>query len=115
MLDPRTKIGFSTTFLVVGGLCGGMAAQQAGQDLVDSVLVGAYVLWALFWGVPPFWAWWRRLRRRCSDAGSRSVARWALQTSLSLSFLAVGAYCFSVFGGGVVCFAKAIAASRTRP
>lgn len=114
MLDPKTKIILSTAALVAGGFAGATSAQQAGQDPVGSALLSAYIFWSLFWGVPPFWGWWRSSGRRLFRFVPRGAVGWAIRTSLSLALLFVGGYCFSVFGGGVVCFAKAVSAASSR-
>jgi hypothetical protein len=109
------------TFVSLGiALCGAIflassAAASVGRQGVTfrAVLLGAYIAWALFWGFPVFWRWWRR-----SSFGLGSLHQaWRagfVRIALALAFLITGGYFFSVLGGGIYQFFRYRRALRSQ-
>jgi hypothetical protein len=112
------KMNFSWLFLAGGALWGADTAQQ-GSNPVLAALCSGYILWALYWGMPAMWRWWRRLSLPGSDrvksllglagllsGGLFAVGFWLARKIFSFTLLIVGGYFFSVCGGGPYQFVK---------
>ncbi|HLX08683.1 MAG TPA: hypothetical protein VKY89_12560 [Thermoanaerobaculia bacterium] len=110
----RLRLHLSWLFLL-GGLIWGastFAAAHRGPAAarVVAVLTYGYVVWALYWGVPAFWRFWRLHSYRLAGAlgGLPFPFRWAVTASL----LVCGAYFASVFGGGLLEFFRCLRGLR---
>lgn len=120
-VSPRRPATDWKTLLSLGGALLGavflaslMAASAGRQTMVlPDMLFGAYVAWALFWGFPCFWRWWRRSSFGLGSLGHAWRAGF-FRIALSLAFLLTGGYFFSVFGGGIYQFVRHRMALRGR-
>jgi|SRR3954464_14640378 len=108
MLNPVWRLHLSWLVLAAGGLWGISHPIQPGNTMASALMAG-YIAWALYWGVPPFWRWWRRT---CLTAVRASTGGDLAQTAFALCVLLVGGYCFSVFGGGVYQFIRCLRAAH---
>jgi hypothetical protein len=104
------KLHVSWLFFALGAYWGATSVPQG--KLGAGLLVG-YVVWSLFWGVPPVWRWWRAKGHQHFAAFQRGTSSWALRTALSFAFLMTAAYFVSVFGGGLYHFLKCLRRARS--
>lgn len=99
------KIHLSWLFLIVGALWGAtlVAERQVAGAPVGVVLGYAYALWALFWGLPPFWSWLRRVFPPLNGGPLYLVP---IRLAVWLSVALIGGVYFSLFGGGIFHFLR---------
>lgn len=80
--------------------------QLAPEQPVSAALLVGYVMWALFWGMPPVWRWWRKQSRHlltgCTLVGC------PLMLSVGVPLFLASAYFYSIFGGGIYQFVKCL-------
>src|SRR3954449_2913725 len=107
MLNPVWRLHLSWLVLAAGGLWGiSWAKQQVPQpgSTIPFALLFGYIAWALYWGVPPFWRWWRRTCTTALRAFHLLPGGCLIQAAIAFTLLFVGGYFFSVFGGGLYQF-----------
>jgi hypothetical protein len=111
MLNPVLRLHLSWLVLAAGGLWGIAHNIEPGSKVASALLAG-YIAWALYWGVPPFWRWWRRSGANLVRMSTLSPGGCLIQAVIAIFILFVGGYCFSVFGGGVYQFARCLRAAH---
>ena len=110
----RLRLHLSWLFLLAGILGGASSLpasyRQPAAARAVAVLTCGYLAWALYWGVPAFWRFWRTHSYRLAGplGGLPFPFRWALTASL----LICGAYFGSVFGGGLWEFLRCLRGLR---
>lgn len=105
MEAARVRIWISWVFAIFGALIGAAAGQgeHAAAPVLTAIL-GAYVAWALFWGVPPVWRGWCGLFR---NVFIFSTPRgWFILLLLFFYIPLVGGYFYGMFGGAIYEFLK---------
>ena len=116
MLNPVWRLHLSWLVLAAGGLWGVSIAHSGGRpgsSTLQTALMTGYIAWALYWGVPPFWRWWRRFWLRMPSIMNFFSGGCVLRAAISFFILVVGGYFFSVFGGGLYQFARHWRAMRS--
>ena len=109
------RIRTSWLFLILGAFVGVYLVKTGQDDGAPgaTLFAAAYAVWALYWGAPPFWRWWRGASVPFANGLlGGGLMGWTLRKSFSWSFLLVGSYCYSVFGGGPYQFLKHLWVSR---
>jgi hypothetical protein len=113
VLTPALRLHLSWVVLAAGGLWGiAMAKSTPGGNAVQAALLTGYIAWSLYWGVPPFWRWWRRTGLNAFKFANFLPGGCFLQAAIACTVLFIGGYFFSVFGGGLYYFARQWRASR---
>ena len=114
MLGPVWRIHLSWLVLAAGGLWGiAMAKHSSGPGAtIPFALMTGYVAWALYWGLPPFWRWWRKSCSHALKVVSFLPGGCLLQAAVAFAVLLAGGYFFSVFGGGLYQFALCCRAAK---
>jgi hypothetical protein len=107
MEAARVRIWISWAFAVVGALIGAAAGQgeHAAAPLLTAIL-GAYVAWALFWGVPPVWRGWCGLFRNVGCFIFTTPIGWLILLLAFFYIPLVGGYIYGMFGGAIYEFLK---------
>lgn len=103
------RIHLSWLVLAIGGLWGISVARAAGPatSSVATALTYAYFTWALYWGGPSFFSWWRRTFFKLSGPiAAFTPFGCGFQMALAFFVLALGAIPFCIFGGGIYHFAR---------
>jgi hypothetical protein len=93
--------------LLVGGWWG---TQLVPEQPISAALLVGYIMWALFWGVPPVWRWWRK--RSAHLWTGCSVMGCLFTLSVSLALFLSSAWFYSLFGGGIYEFVKCLRSAR---
>lgn len=97
------KIYLSFVVAVLGIASG--AGAPPPLSLADR-LIGGYVLWALFWGVPAVWGWFFGAGRGWVRFSGHGFVDGLLRMAFAVLLFVMAAYMFSVLGGGIYCFAS---------
>ena len=102
----RVRIWISWAFAVIGALIG--AAAGKGEHVVPllTAILGAYVAWALYWGVPPVWRGWCGLFRNAGCFVFTTPAGWLILLLAFFYIPLVGGYLYGVLGGAIYEFLK---------
>jgi hypothetical protein len=108
MSRRELKLYASGGALILGAWGG---AQLAPQDWILEALVVGYLAWALFWGVPPVWRFWRRQAGRFLFTGCNLLG-WPLAIAIGVALFIVTSWFYSVFGGGIYEFVKCLGSVR---
>ena len=107
------RMHLSWLVLAIGGLWGASTAHRpggpGGSTILTALLTG-YILWALYWGLPPFWRWWRRFHT--PSLLSFLPGGCVLRAGIAFGLLVAGGYFFSVFGGGLYHFSRYLRGAR---
>ena len=111
MLNPVWRLHLSWLVLAAGGLWGISIARNGGHGVgtsgtVQTALLTGYIALALYWGVPPFWRWWRRAWFHAHGLIGILTGGCLIRAVIAFTVLLVGGYFFSVFGGGLYQFAR---------
>ena len=98
----KAKLYLSWVALAVGVFYG-VSLSRSGQTPMNPLVAAlwwGYVSWALYWGVPVVWRWWRSFSatRRNRDSTLLGQALWFL---LGLLVSLFGGYFYGVFGGAI--------------
>lgn len=114
MLNPVWKLHLSWLVLAAGGLWGISIAKHSVPPAspVPFALMVGYITWALYWGVPPFWRWWRRSGMNIARMARFLPGGCLIQAAIGFTVLFAGGYFFSVFGGGIYQFARHLRAAQ---
>lgn len=104
MESARIRIAVSWLFAIAGGVIGFAAGPDAADHRLLTGVVGVYLGWALYWGVPPVWVAW------CNFVRREGVWDFRGEFVISLVFFfyvpLVGGYIYGVFGGALYEFLK---------
>jgi hypothetical protein len=106
MEAARVRIWISWAFAVVGALVGAAAGQGEGAAPLLTAILGAYIAWALFWGVPPVWRGWCGLFRNGGCFIFTTPIGWLILLLAFFYIPLVGGYIYGVFGGAIYEFFK---------
>ena len=101
------KIRVSLLILVAGASISLVSTplHEIGRETLYSSVITGYMIWGLFWGLPPVWRWWRGSPFGLSSFTGCLMGAWFF-SFLSLFFLLAGGWFYSLFGGGIYQFAK---------
>jgi len=102
----RFKLFFSWVVLIAGAIYGANLSYSGriSADPLVSALSWGYLLWALYWGIPVVWRWWRGYAARNNQA--TSLLGQLLWFVLGLFIPLVGGYFYGVFGGAIYQFLR---------
>jgi hypothetical protein len=81
------------------------------RPAVGDVLLAGYACWALFWGIPPVWRYWRRWAARLVMSGC-SAFGWPLAVAIWVSLFVTSVWFYSLLGGGIYEFIKCLRGGR---
>lgn len=110
-MNAQARIQMSWIFLVLGGVLGISRAPAEGIRALPFALLTGYVLWALYWGIPAFWVWWKRSWPHWKKLTGHVATGWLFIGIIFGVFLAAG-YSYCVFGGGIYQFTRAWRSTR---
>lgn len=110
----RVRIWASWGFAVAGGLVGAAVGEREKSASLLAAMIGAYVAWALFWGVPPVWRGWCSLLGRHGCIISTTPIGWLILLLAFFYVPIVGGYVYGVFGGAIFEFLKSRRAGAGR-
>lgn len=115
MKNLSWRAHLSWVVLVLGGLWGMSMArsggEESGTDLRTAIMTG-YICWSLYWGLPPFWRWWKRRGSQAGWTVGCVPGMSLIHIALVFAGLVVGGYFFSVFGGGLYHFGQYLRTAR---
>jgi hypothetical protein len=106
MESARTRIWISWAFAAVGALIGVAAGQGEHASALLTTLIGAYIAWALYWGVPPVWRKWCGLFRNVGCIVFTTPMAWLLLLLFFFYIPLVGGYLYGTLGGAIYEFLK---------
>jgi hypothetical protein len=106
MEAARVRIWISWGFAVVGALIGAAAGPGEHAAPLLMAILGAYIAWALFWGVPPVWRGWCGLFRNVGCFIFTTPIGWLILLLLFLYIPFVGGCLYGVLGGAIYEFLK---------
>lgn len=108
-MNSSWRMHLSWLFLAAGGLWGISMSRNGGggssSNLQMALMIG-YMVWSLYWGLPPFWGWWRRVWLNASGAVGCFSGGLANKIAIAITVLVFGSCLFSVFGGGIYHFVR---------
>lgn len=86
---------------------------------LTAIVTSGYMFWSIFWGLPPFWGWWRRNQGPVTSlvghlCHRQSAGFFAVSLATQMTALSAGIW-FSLVGGGIFHFVRAWRAHGARP
>lgn len=106
MNAAKVRIWISWAFAVVGALIGAVAGQGEHAPPLLTAILGSYIAWALYWGVPPVWRGWCGLFRNMGCFIFTTPIGWLILLVAFFYIPLVGGYIYGVFGGAIYEFLK---------
>lgn len=114
MLSPVWRLHLSWLVLAAGGLWGISFARAHGptSGTLTTALQFAYITWSLYWGVPPFWRWWRKTFSLLLGPLGCMAFGCGPQFVIAFAVLFLMGPPFCLLGGGLYQFALCCRAAR---
>jgi hypothetical protein len=102
----RVRIWISWAFAAIGALIGAAAGKGEHAVPLLTAVLGGYVAWALYWGVPPVWRGWCGLFRNAGCFIFTTPTGWLILLLVFFYIPLVGGYLYGVLGGAIYEFLK---------
>lgn len=106
MESARIRIWISWAFAAIGAPIGVAAGQSEHTSALFTAVLGAYIGWSLYWGVPPVWRGWCNLFRNVGCFVHATPIGWLILLLAFFYIPLVGGCLYGVFGGAIYQFMK---------